>query len=761
MPQSDAPFLLCVTGNPEGFPGYGTFWRNASRFGLGQGDCLVVDVSTGIDDFEETLAHSRARVAICLGAKAFYRLTGISGSDDKIRGYCYEPSDTKAILIRSKEQIGVYQTSRKKAGVVVHTKGDPKFGTVTRQRRLTLPPEVRWIIPTLDPRRIEESRFRTLPALKADVMRAIRALSPDFRLLATDYNDRPFVVAGDSGIVVFDIETIGFTNAIERIGVATGAGTWTAPWSTISKACFQAILDNNPTLLVGHNLSFDIPRLEAAGIQFPDTDLFDTMLAAHMIQPDLYKALEKVASLYLDLKAWKHTSSMDAAFYNATDATVTLYLAEKMIAILSDIGMYALFTDTIMPSLRTLMRLTRRGIRVDRIFLGAWQQRLGETLDAHLLQWQRLAPTINPSSSQQIKKLLYEDFGLPTQYVRTKEGLRVTADESAIRLVRRQATSDQVAVIDKLLEIKHTSKLRSVYSEVELGATGKVHPSYLPVGKDTEAGAAATGRLASSGPNIQNQPEEARRLFIPSEDHLLFVEWDYSQIELRIAAARANDTALLKALEGDVHATTMELVGCDRTRAKNLLYGSLYGAGPRKLAAVLRQHGQATTETECRSLQERLAAAYPSLWAWRHRVIGEGTQLGYLTNAFGRRRYFYNRWRDADGSMQSGDVPEMLAFLPQSDAADILWSRLVPLETFCEEFDGHLVTTVHDSFLMEFPATSLSASLHTSLHAVLGVAFDNIAPGFRVPGNLKIGDSWGEMKPWIWLDAKQSSDSGA
>jgi DNA polymerase I len=754
-----APFLLAVMGNPDGFPGYGTFWRNSSRFGLERSDCHTVDVSGEIDSFEEQIALSGAKVLIALG-RAFHAITGLQGAEDKLRGYCYEPSEIRDITIRSREQIGFYQTTRKKAGEVLHAKGDPKFGVVTRQRRLTLPPDLRWIIPTFDPRKIEQARFKTLPALKADITRAIRALSPDFRLLDTQYVDRPFMSSGETGIMAFDIETIGFSSAIERIGVATGAGTWTAAWSTTAKACFQAMLDNNPTLLIGHNLAFDIPRLELAGVQFPEVDLFDTMMGAHLIQPDLYKGLEKVASLYLDLKAWKHLSKDDPASYNATDATVTLYLAEKMISALNEIGMYSLFTDTVMPSLRTLMRLTQRGIRVDRIYLGEWQERLTKKLNTHLDRWSSLAPGVNPHSPTQLKTFLYEDLGLPAQYLRTKEGIRLTTDEAALRAVRTKAGKRATEIIDVLLDVKHTQKLRSVYSDIELSTTGRVHPSYLPVSKDTDAGAASTGRLASSGPNIQNQPEEARRLFVPSEDTMLFVEWDYSQIELRIAAARSGDPALLTALnrpkeEGDVHDSTMELVGCDRTRAKNLLYGSLYGGGPRTLAAVLRQHGQSISEQEARALQSRLAAAYPGLWAWRNRVIGEGTQLGYLTNAFGRRRYFYNRWRDADGVMQSGDVPEMLAFLPQSDAADILWNRLVPLETFCEEFEGRLVTTVHDSFLMEF--RTVDTTLVRSLRSVLECPFDQIAPGFRVPGNIKVGTNWGQMGPWDWnLNAARS-----
>jgi DNA polymerase-1 len=701
----------------------------------------VVDVSQPLAQTEQALRSSGALSAICLGGEAFSFLTGIRRSIDAARGYVFSPDDCLPITIREREQIGLYRTTRTKDGTVLHSKGDPKFGMVSRQRVLDLPLTLRWLIPTLNPRSIEESRFKKLPALKADLQRLLRSLSSSFRPLAFSYDELPFQSIGTDGIVAFDIETAGIGGPIDRIGVATGAGTWTARWTTNSKACFQSILDNGPSLLVGHNLAFDIPRLEAAGVQFPDTGLFDTMLAAHMIQPDLYKGLEKVASLYLDLRPWKHLSASDEARYNAIDVSVTLLLAERMLNLLSETGMYDHFSRVVMPALRTLMSMTRRGLRVDRIHLGAWQQSLSSQLEGHLSSWQALHPTIDPHSPSQLKKLFYNDLGLPEQFERTKDGLRVTTDEAALRALRVRAPE----TIDALLAVRKTAKLRSVYATIELGRGGCVHPSYLPIGKDTDSGAAATGRLASSDPNIQNQPEEARRLFIPADD-CLFIEADYSQIELRIAAALSADGALLEALKaGDVHAATMDRVGCDRTRAKNLLYGSLYGAGPRKLATVLRQHGQSITEAECADLQSRLSRAYPGLWAWRQRVISEGTTLGYLTNAFGRRRYFYHRWRDHDGVLQSGDVPEMLAYLPQSNAADILWTRLPALDAFAAEFDGHLITTVHDSFLLEFPSDHIGRDLLRSLRSVLECDFPVIAPGFRVPVNLKMGKSWGEM----------------
>lgn len=738
MPRTNESYLICVIGNADGFPGYATFWRTATLVGIDRADCLVVDVSDAPHAIEETIRDSGATTAICLGAAAFAALTGIRRSIDKTRGYLFQPTDSQAQPISVREQIGLYRTTKKGK----YQKGDPKYGMVVRLREPVHPSGLRWIIPTLDPRTIQKARFKTLPALKADLTRAARSLDSRFTFLRFDYDIRPFLSLGSDGIVAFDIETDGIGGAINRIGVTTGAGTWTAPWNSISKSCFQAMLDGGPTLLVGHNLAFDIPRLEHAGIVFPDTQLFDTMLAAHLIAPDLYKGLEKVASLYLDLRPWKHLSGSDPATYNAVDVGVTFLLAERMSHILSETGQYELFCSTMMPALRTLMNMTRRGLRVDRIRLGEWQTELTTAIETHMVAWEKLHPTVEPSSPVQLRRLFYDDLKLPEQFQQTKEGLRITTDEAALRELRSHAPES----VDTLLALRKAQKLRSVYASLELGRHDRVHPNYLPANKDTDAGAAASGRLASSDPNIQNQPDEARRLFIPSQDDWWFVEFDYSQIELRIAAARARDEVLLDALGGDVHARTMELVGCDRTRAKNLMYGSLYGAGPRKLAATLRAHGQPISETEARDLQHRMAAAYPRLWAWRDRVVREGTTLGYLTNAFGRRRYFYNRYRDPDtGEMKSGDVPEMLAYLPSSDAADILWSRLSPLESFAEEFDGHLVTTVHDSFLLEFPPESVGKDLFRSLRSLLEIEFPMIAPGFRVPGNIKMGRTWGEM----------------
>src|SRR4029077_8781028 len=285
--------------------------------------------------------------------------------------------------------------------------------------------------------------------------------------------------------------------------------------------------------------------------------------------------------------------------------------------LLAQQGMLSLFTDTIMPSTETLIAMTTRGIRVHTDRLAAWRQALVAKIDILHKEWVTHAPHVDPKSSHKLKKYLYYELGLPFQYnPQTKE---LSTDESALRSLI-SLSPGRSNMLTCLLNLRKANKLYGTYAKIETSDDHCVHPSYPPTNRNVDAGAASTGRIASSGPNIQNQTPESKLLFIPHHAGWSLIECDFSQIELRIAAALAADQALIKALEGDVHAHTMDNLRCDRTRAKNIIYGTLYGAGPRKLARILRTRGLETTEGECLRLQNALAHLYPDLWAWRASV---------------------------------------------------------------------------------------------------------------------------------------------
>lgn len=726
--------LILVSELSEGghFPGEKLFWKLANSCGLSRASCFVRSTN---DRTYENGSSFGASIALCLGGIAFRAATGIKGNIENLRGYCFEPSDCRPIEQRTKGIVGHYKTDRYAPGAesgdrrLVHKKGDPRYGWITSTQVPEFPPSLKWIIPTLDPVSIQEAGFRTIPALKADIARAVRALAnEDFAPLSVRY--LPFAVGMAAKTVAVDIETDG-SGGITRIGISDGRTTFTAPWDANTRRIAKQILADETGLKIGHNLAFDIPKLEREGTEVKGP-IFDTMLGAHLLQPDLYKGLQRVAPLYLDIRHWKEVVGTEPERYNATDVFTTWKIYEREKTYLEITGMYGLFTETIMPATRVLMDMTSRGIRVDQTQLGRWQEELGQKQRILMEEWNRGAPNVNPLSPAQLKVWLYKTKGFPTQ--KSYKG-EVTTDETALRHIHTKlATGDAKAAIGTLLSLKRVSKLRGTYSEVELGEDGCVHPGYLPANKDEDRGAAATGRLASSNPNIQNQPLEARKLYIPHTTGNVFVEADYSQIELRIAAALSNDLLLLEALKGDVHARTMDLLGCDRVRSKNVLYGSIYGIGPRKLAKLLQTRGIETNERECRNLQDTLARTYTRLWAWRNEVVAEGVARHFLTNAFGRRRYFYSG---------SNDAPAMIDYLPQSNAADILWSILVPLDEFCRSNSGQLITTVHDSVLMEFP--SAAPETVAGIREIMERPFDQIAPGFRCPIELKVGTNWGEM----------------
>jgi DNA polymerase I-like protein with 3'-5' exonuclease and polymerase domains len=168
------------------------------------------------------------------------------------------------------------------------------------------------------------------------------------------------------------------------------------------------------------------------------------------------------------------------------------------------------------------------------------------------------------------------------------------------------------------------------------------------------------------------------------------------------------------------------------------MYGTLYGAGPRKLSKVLRAKGFNLTEHEARNLQDALARAYPALWAWREKVVAEVGSIYYLSTPFGQRRYFWQGRREA---------PAAIDFLPQGTAAGIMWQILPDLERLSTKLGGALLTTVHDSILVEVPRGVVDVAVG-EIRECMEREWPAIAEGFMVPIDVKVGENWGEMEAY-------------
>jgi DNA polymerase-1 len=498
--------------------------------------------------------------------------------------------------------------------------------------------------------------------------------------------------------------------------------------------------------IIIHNSQFDVPLLEAEGITFGG-DIWDSLMAAVQVQPDLYKGLNSVASLLLDIERWKHKGEAEPERYNATDAVRELQLYGPLCDELDKTGQRRLFEHTIMPGVRTLINMRRRGIKVHPERMETWRKTLTDKWSAVSAAWSAHTGNVDPDSNPSVHSYFFDHLNLPSQY--NKYG-GTTCDEAALVAMRafltRQPDSTMKAEawhsIDLMLGYREVATMLRNFAKNFMGEDGCVHPSYLPLQKDDDRdalgkGMPGTGRVGARQPNMANQPQEARSMYIAHDPSMELVEADYSQIELRVAAAQSNDKALLLALEGDIHSKNMEILKCSRVLAKNVMYGTLYGGGPRKLSRVLQGKGVPITEREIREIQNALARAYPVLFAWRQRIVAEVGRNYFLTDPFDRRRYF-NRGR--------GDAPAALDFIPQATAAGVMWNNLHPqaCEAGFESLDGALLLTVYDSVLGEVPK-GRRAETEEMLEGVMCRRWDNIAPGFWVPINIKWGDSWGEM----------------
>lgn len=579
---------------------------------------------------------------------------------------------------------------------------------------------------------VAAGKFHYLPVLAADARR-LRRLSLGQCTPLPIPHTTSYPEWSSCSEITIDIETVGHTRAIACVGVAGPDGpAHVLTWSQSLRDWLSEALHASP-LIIGHNLAFDLPRLASAGVRVPATcRLFDTFHAAHLLLPDFYKGLERVASLYLDIHRWKHLSDVDPILYNATDVVATRALRARFADLLHEYDLDRCFAR-IAEAIRPLISMSERGILVDAPRLAAWRNELSASLRVADAHWVRLAGAVNPGSPAQVTRFFY---GKP-------RGAGWADEEALSRLTARRPSLREP--VSALLARRKVSKLLSTYASITLGTDGCVHPQFLPFDKEAERGTAATGRLAATDPNIQNQPLPARRIFI-ARPGLRLYEFDYSQIELRIAARLSNDPVLLDALRGDVHARTMALMGCDRVRAKNVTYGTLYGAAPSTLAGILTTSGFPTTIDEARALQAAFAAAYPVLWRWRTAVAVLGAQQGYLANPFGRRRWFHGNYLLPSGEVEGPTVTEMFDYLPQSTAADIMWSRLVPVDRLAAQAGGAVLAQVHDSFLFELPPSPCEAV--AEIRDAMEAPVPEIAPDFVVPVSIKSGVNWGEMEAY-------------
>jgi DNA polymerase I-like protein with 3'-5' exonuclease and polymerase domains len=714
---------------------------------------------------EEVLLTSPKVIVTC-GPDAFRQVTGAQMGIEDARGYVLGSEHWKNVLIKEKQQVGLYKGASPATGA---KKGDPRYGLVTVSRRPALPVDYQgFVIPTYGIEAVEDMGYKTLYALASDTEKAVpflRGTTPKFDDDDFDYYtalDPSYDAIADytGDLLAFDIETAGIgSSVVERISLSDGERTHTLPWDEATRVWVQRQFDaarDRGALLVGQNIQFDIPLLAAHDCHVPLDYIFDTMFAAVNLQPDLPKGLGKIASLYLTLRTpwkWRSISEADPERYSAADSHRTALVARKQITMMKEIGWYEHFVRVIMQRLPILMDLHAEGVRVDVGALGRWAMRLRHRLEKYHRLWGRAFPGLNPSSANQLKKLLYTEWQLPQQRNKSDRGYSISTDELAcvnlrehVRSASRNAgepwTTDprcNPRLFDLLLAIRREEKELSTYAKVRTDSRGRIYPSYLPQAKDAEnrdgskrKGATATGRLASHGPNFQNQSEEATRVFIPDYDDFCFVSGDYKGAELYTLAELSNDRAMKEALRapGGIHAVNVREIGCSKVAAKGTMFGTCYGAGAPTISNTIKKQDHIFVPvSECKRIQQKLYDLYPDAFSYLQFRADLMVQEQSLTNRFGRTRFFYGRTRD---------IPAAKDYDPQSTVADIVWIVLKPIAAMARSLGGRLTTTVHDSFLVQVPEKERETCVRM-MKAIMQQEFPQVGKGFFIPAEFKVG----------------------
>ena len=723
-------------------------WAILKKAGIDRGDCYILNTiaewptdTTGDptdaqldahwDAFDGAARDFRGRFVVLLGGTALRRYCGFRGSKQGInewRGYLVSPDRTGSV-VRSTTAVVPYKSSGKG-----HKKGDPRTVKIQVNCPWPLGPNVETIIPTLHPAGVLRTGLAAAPLLAADLRRLGRARAGELVRVREHY-DVAATIPSRGRMVAVDIETGTTTEGmITRVGFATDTGAWTRHWDEGTRDVTSAILADPTRIVIGQNIgAFDYPRLKLAGCEIKG-EIRDVMLSAAMLQPDLPKGLNSLASQYLDCERWKHLSDEDPIKYNAIDVIRTYELWERHEKLLAQNGQLSLYTDRICGALKDLAKMSEVGIRVDVEGQRRWIAELERTAMGQLAEWNSKTGNVNLSSPIQLKKY-FKSLGVELR-------LNKYGAESTDKLALADMKSDypeHAEMIDLLMATRHTLKDLSTYAKTEVSHDGRVHAQFLPAYKDTEGngkGLAGTWRLTAKEPNLYNQPPIARRIYIPDEG-MCFIGADYSQLEARILAGLSGDDALQAACEGGIHDRNAELLGVDKVRAKNGFYGWSYLAGARTLQNTFKQNGYKLKLEECQALLDGFNSLYQKAAGYRVAELAVARSKRYIENPFGLRRYFPH---------QTFPAPDAMATKIQSTGAIMMWTIIPQMTKAAESFNGNLLLSVYDDALWQVPLEHKDAALE-ALTDIMQQEFNEVAPGFRVPVSKKWSPtSWGAME---------------
>jgi DNA polymerase I len=491
---------------------------------------------------------------------------------------------------------------------------------------------------------------------------------------------------------------------------------------------FEPIFSDNTKELVGQNYKYDFKMLKKYGVNVQNR-IFDTMIAHYLLNPDGKHGMDELSEIYLGYspisietligKKGKAQGSMaDLApeaivDYATEDADITMQLKEIFEPDLTKSEVSKLFDEVEIPLITVLANMELEGVRIDQNFLNTYSEELAKDLLVIEEEVFNLAgEKFNLDSPKQLGPILFEKLKITDQIKKTKTGQYSTGEEILSKYVHDHP------IVSKILDYRELRKLKSTYVDalptMINSITGRVHTNYMQT-------VAATGRLSSNNPNLQNIPirtsrgKEIRRAFIPRNEEFTILSADYSQVELRIIAALSNDENMCEAfLQGeDIHkATAAKVFGVElsevdkamRSKAKAVNFGIIYGQGAFGLAQNL-----GISRGEAKEIIDSYFRQFSRLKSYQQENIESARKKGYVETILGRRRYLADI--NSANAVVRGFAERNAINAPiQGSAADIIKVAMINIDREMQKhnYKSKMIMQVHDELVFDVHKTEVA-----------------------------------------------------
>jgi DNA polymerase I len=532
----------------------------------------------------------------------------------------------------------------------------------------------------------------------------------------------------------FDTETTSIdAHDAEIIGIALSSKKNEGYYVNLlheDKALFLSILKplfSCKAVKIAQNLKYDLLVLQHAGIELTPP-FYDTMLAHYLLEPDKRHKMDELARNFLKYdpiaietligKKGKDQLNMatiepkKVAIYAAEDADITLQLYHVFKPLIKEQSLEKVLFDIELPLVPVLAQMERNGVKLDIGFLSQYSHELAAFISELEKDIISLAGVkFNIASPKQLGEVLFDKLKLMDKPKKTKTGQYQTNEE----VLQKLANTHEI--VGKILDYRELQKLKSTYVDalplLVSKKTGRVHTSF-------NQAIAATGRLSSNNPNLQNIPirtekgRHIRKAFVASSDSHVLVSADYSQIELRVIASVSKDKSMMEAFiqNLDIHTSTAakvfdvhydEVTKEMRSKAKMVNFGIIYGISAFGLSERL-----GIPRKEAKEIIDEYFVKFPGIKSYMDNTIAEAKQNGYVKTLLGRRRYVPDI-TSANQTVRGFAERNAINAPIQGAAADMIKLAMIKVQNKLKELNLKTILTlqVHDELLLDVPLDEL------------------------------------------------------